>query len=205
MQTSPILQENWIEEDGKTQVYVGKGDGARMKATRSWAENGRKKKTSGVHIRTKTARCRVMAVTAAQSLIRQQTRVTLQERNIGSRTVIETQEYQHLLEQNREMLASTGSRHDLAIKHEIEIGSRYQDWDVTMQARNYVDEKYQIPRGLLFSVVSMKYAEDDVTIDLRFDLLEVPDAETITKYEYMLIDAAEKFGGETPGWEIEIK
>lgn len=119
--------------------------------------------------------------------------------------MIETQEYQNLLEQNREMLASLGSRHDLTIKREIEIGSQYQDWDVAMQARKYIDEKYQLPRGVLFHVVSMKYSEDDVTIDLRFDLLEIPNAETITKYEYMLIDAADKFGGDTPGWEIAIK
>ena len=119
--------------------------------------------------------------------------------------MIETQEYQHLLEQNREMLASLGSRHDLAIKREIEIGSRYQDRERAREARKYVDEKYGIPQSTLFRVVTLKYSEEDITIDLKFSIEEVPTAESITKYEYMLIDAAEKFGGDTPGWEIAIK
>ena len=119
--------------------------------------------------------------------------------------IMETEAYRTLLAQNKDLLAHLGSQHDLTVAREIEISSRYQDREKAREARKYVDQKYAIPQRILFSVVSMKYSEDDITIDLRFDLREKPSAEAITRYELMLIDAAEKFGGETPGWEIEIK
>lgn len=117
----------------------------------------------------------------------------------------DSEEFQALLAQNRAILARHAERHDLSGVREIDIGSRYGDRESARAARKYVKEKYQVPQGILFRVVSHKYADDDITIDLMFSLEEVPDAESITRCEFMLLDAAEKFGGETPGWEIALK
>jgi Regulator of ribonuclease activity B len=119
--------------------------------------------------------------------------------------VIESAEYQALLIQNREILARHAERHDMSGSLDIEIGSRYQDWDTAMSAREYLVKKYGKPKSVPFHVSSRKYGDEEATIDLVFDLNSVPDAELITKYEFMLQDAAEKFGGETPGWEIALK
>lgn len=119
--------------------------------------------------------------------------------------MIESAVYQALLIQNRDVLARHAERHDMSATLEIEMGSRYQDWDTAMSARDYLVKKYGKPKGVPFHVSSRKYADKEVTIDLVFDLNTVPDAELITKYEFMLQDAAEKFGGETPGWEIALK
>ena len=110
-----------------------------------------------------------------------------------------------LFEENRLVLSRLAARHDLSGIRGIEIGSRYRDWETAMMARSYIKKKYEIPRGMLFRVVSRKYSGEDTAIELAFDLEVVPDAELITKYELMLRDAAEKFGGETPGWEISPK
>jgi hypothetical protein len=117
----------------------------------------------------------------------------------------DSEEFQALLAQNRSILARHAERHDLSGLREIDIGSHYGDRDTAMAARKYVKERYRVPQGILFRVVSHKYAEGDVTIDLMFSLEEVPDAESITRYEFMLLDAAAKFGGDTPGWEIALK
>lgn len=118
------------------------------------------------------------------------------------KTMTERQSFEALLEENRAMLGRLGSRHDLARVLEIEIGSRYQNWDTAMAARKYVIEKYGKPEGVLFRVVSKKYSEDDTVVDLAFGLEAVPDANAMTQFEMMLRDAAEQFGGELPGWEI---
>jgi hypothetical protein len=126
-------------------------------------------------------------------------------RNAGSKTVIEGPKYEALLEENRLMLARLAERHDLGGVREIEIGSRYTEREAARYARKYVEEKYKIPQSILFRVVSRKYSEEEHYIDLAFDIDAVPDAETITRYEFMLHYAAEKFGGKTPGWEIAPK
>jgi len=122
----------------------------------------------------------------------------------GKRLVTEPEKYAALLEQNRNPLARHAARHDLSGPRDIEIESRYVDWDTARAARTYVVEKYGIQRKVLFRVVSLKYAADEIVINLAFGLEAVPEAELITRYELMLIDAAEKFGGETPGWEIAL-
>lgn len=66
----------------------------------------------------------------------------------------------------------------------------------------YILDTYPEAKGVLFRVQSFKYSEDDILIQLAFSIDAVPDAEMITTYEFMLQDAAEKFGGETPGWEM---
>lgn len=109
---------------------------------------------------------------------------------------------QELLDENKHILAKHASRHDLTMPQEIEISSRYLDRDTARAARKYVEEKYGIPQTIVFSVRSFKYSDDDITIELAFSLKAIPQAEEITKYELMLLDAAEKFGGEAPGWEI---
>jgi hypothetical protein len=119
--------------------------------------------------------------------------------------MIDSTDYEALLEQNREILARHAKHHDISDILEVDIGSRYRDRSAARAARQYVDEKYEIPKGVLFRVVSHRYSEDDINIELAFSLDIVPNAELITKYEFMLQDAAEKFGGETPGWEIAIK
>jgi hypothetical protein len=119
--------------------------------------------------------------------------------------VIETEEHLRLLEENRSILARHATRHDLSGIHEIDIGSRYRDEDTAMAARQYVVAKYGKPKGALFWVSTRKYADGDIVIELKFSLEEVPDADAITKYELMLREAADKFGGETPGWEIAVK
>ncbi|MDZ4311740.1 MAG: ribonuclease E inhibitor RraB [Cypionkella sp.] len=119
--------------------------------------------------------------------------------------MIEPMTYEDLLEQNRDILARHAARHDLNGVRDIEIASRYADWDTARAARSYVVQKYGEQQEVLFRVVSLKYAEDDIVINLAFGLEAVPEAELITRYELMLIDAAEKFGGELPGWEITPK
>jgi len=116
--------------------------------------------------------------------------------------MIEPTTYAALLEQNRDILARHTARHDLSGVRDIEIASRYLDWDTAMAARTYVVEKYRVQKEVLFRVVSRKYAADDIVINLIFGLETVPEAESITRYEIMLLDAADKFGGEVPGWEI---
>ena len=117
----------------------------------------------------------------------------------------DTPEYQALLQHNRDVLTHHAKRHDLTKVCEIEIESRYSDQDTAMAARTYVVEKYGKPQSILFRVSSHKYSETEITINLAFGLDIVPDADLITKYEFMLQDAADKFGGETPGWEIKLK
>lgn len=114
----------------------------------------------------------------------------------------DVQTYDALLAENRVTLDRLSSRHDLTRVLEIEIGSRYKDWDTAMAARKYVIDKYGKPSGILFRVVSRKYSEEEKLIDLSFGIDAVPDAELLTKYEMMLQDAADVFGGERPGWEI---
>lgn len=114
----------------------------------------------------------------------------------------EDHDFSALVEENRAVLNRLARRHDLDRICEIEISSRYEDRETARQARAYVDKKYEIPQGILFRVVSLKHSETDQTIDLAFSIEERPDAEAITRYELMLRDAAEKFGGGEPGWEI---
>ncbi len=113
--------------------------------------------------------------------------------------------YEELLEQNRDILVRHAARHDLNGVRDIEIASRYADWDTAMAARTYIVEKYGKQQEVLFRVVSRKCIEDDIVINLAFGLQAAPEAELITRYELMLIDAAEKFSGELPGWEIAPK
>jgi hypothetical protein len=117
--------------------------------------------------------------------------------------MIETPAFQQLLEENRQALVKHALRHDLTKPREIEITSRYKDWDTAQSARKHIKEKYEIPQSVSFYVRSFKYSDDDITIELAFSLKTIPQVEEITQYEFMLLDAAEKFGGETPGWEIE--
>ena len=119
--------------------------------------------------------------------------------------MIEAITYEELLEQNRDILARHAARHDLTGVRDIEIASRYADRDTARAARAYVVEKYGKQQDVLFRVASLKYADDDIVINLAFGLEAVPEAELITRYELMLLDAAEKFGGELPGWEIAPK
>ena len=95
-------------------------------------------------------------------------------------TLTDHPSYQFLLSQNKDLLAQLAERHDLTVVRDIEIASRYTDWDTAMEARKYVDEKYDIPRGILFRVNSLNYSDEDITIDLRFGLEEIPTAEAIT-------------------------
>lgn len=110
--------------------------------------------------------------------------------------------YKTLLDENRIVLKRLAARHDLSGKREVEIGSRYGDLDTAVEARKYIKDKYVVPKGVLFHVMSRKYSETEKTIDLTFSLEIVVEAEMITQYEFMLHDAAERFGGEVPGWEI---
>lgn len=119
--------------------------------------------------------------------------------------MIEPMTYEALLEQNRNILGRHAVRHDLSGVRDIEVASQYPNWDSAMAARTYVVEKYGKQQEVLFRVVSRKYAEDDIVINLTFGLEAVPGAELITRYELMLIDAAKKFDGEMPSWEIAPK
>jgi hypothetical protein len=110
-----------------------------------------------------------------------------------------------LLEENRLVLSRLAERHDLSRLRTIEIGSRYQDSETAMAAREHILQKYGRQDNVIFCVAETKYSADDEVIDLRFDFRAIPNAELITKYELMLRDAAEKFGGETPYWEIAVK
>jgi hypothetical protein len=110
--------------------------------------------------------------------------------------------YKTLLDENRIVLKRLAARHDLSGKREVDIGSRYGDLDTAVEARKYIKDKYVVPKGVLFHVMSRKYSETEKTIDLTFSLEIVVEAELITQYEFMLHDAAERFGGEVPGWEI---
>lgn len=152
--------------------------------------------------RMKIERWSSMGVRTDPNPTTSQTRLTHLERNIGKKTMTEDQSFEILLEENRAMLRRLASRHDLTRVLEIEIGSRYKDWDTAMAARKYVIEKYGKPDGVLFRVVSKKYSDGDKIVDLAFGLDAVPDANVLTQFEMMLRDAAEKFGGELPGWEI---
>ena len=109
-----------------------------------------------------------------------------------------------LLFENRQMLLRLAENHDLTGSHEIEISSKFSDREAAFAAREYVVGKYGITQGTLFRVVMMKYSTYQ-TIHLAFDFVTEPSAELITKHEMMLVDAAAKFGGETPGWEIQVK
>jgi hypothetical protein len=112
------------------------------------------------------------------------------------------QAYETLLQENHVALMRLGARHDLKRALEIEIGSRYKDWDTAMAARKFIVEKYGKPDGVLFRVVSRKYSEKDTVVDLAFSIQAIADAELLIRFEMMLRDAAEQFGGDAPGWEI---
>lgn len=124
---------------------------------------------------------------------------------IGVRLMIEPITYEELLEQNRAILARHAARHDMNGVRDIEIASRYADRDCARAARSYIVGKYGEQDTVIFRVSSVKYSADDVVINLTVDLRAAPKAELITQYEFMLIDAAERFGGELPCWEIAPK
>jgi Regulator of ribonuclease activity B len=118
--------------------------------------------------------------------------------------VIEKEVHNALLIENQQMLSRLAENHDLSGSHEIEISSRFPKKEGAFAAREYVEKKYGITQDILFRVLMRKYT-DIQTIDLSFDLIAEPSAEIITMYELMLRDAAEKYGGEMPGWEIRVK
>ena len=119
--------------------------------------------------------------------------------------MIDDAEAAKMLEENRLVLSRFAERHDLSGLQNIEIGSRYHDRETAMAARKYILQKYGKPDDVIFYVEEKQYSADDEVIDLRFDFRAIPNAELVTKYELMLHDAAEKFGGETPYWEIAVK
>ena len=119
--------------------------------------------------------------------------------------MIEAITYEELLEQNRDILARHAARHDLTGVRDIEIASRYADRDTARAARKYIVEKYGKEEDFTFKVASVKYTGEDEVIDLTYIIEATPDAELITRYEFRLHDAAEKFGGELPGWEMALK
>ena len=116
----------------------------------------------------------------------------------------ETVENQALLQQNRDILARHAKSHDLREAREIDISSRFRSKESARAAREYVERNYEVPSNVLFRVVSHKYTVDDIVIELAFSFHAVPEPELITNYEFILRDAAEKFEGETPGWEVEV-
>ena len=124
---------------------------------------------------------------------------------IGAVVMIEPMTYAELLEQNRDILARHAVRHDLSDVRDIEIASRYADRDTARAARTYVVEKYGEEEEFIFKVASVKYTGEDEVISLTYIIEAVPDANLITRYEFRLIDAAEKFGGELPSWEMALK
>ncbi len=114
----------------------------------------------------------------------------------------DTPEFRALFDQNQSILDRHGQRHDLSWTREIEITTRFKDRETARNARAYVLDAYPEAEGVLFRVQSFKYSEDDTTIQLAFSIEAIPDAEIITTYEFMLQDAAARFGGDTPGWEM---
>ena len=118
--------------------------------------------------------------------------------------VTDDEVYNRTLADNEVLIAKFAAKHNIDGVREIEVSSRYADRETAGVARTYLKKKYAIKNEILFHVVMRKF-ETYQTIDLTFDLLEKPTAELVTKYELMLLDAAEKHGGETPGWEIRVK
>lgn len=117
----------------------------------------------------------------------------------------EAEIYLELLEQNRTVLSRHIERHDMNDIREIIIRSQYKDWDTAMLARGYVVKKYGKQKEVRLEAASVKYAEDDVDICLKFTIWAVPEAELITRHEIMLKDAADEFGGDMPSWEISLE
>jgi hypothetical protein len=115
---------------------------------------------------------------------------------------IEMDGFSALLAENRTILNRLSERYDLTSTQEIDVRSQFCDWDSAMSARTYVKSKHELPSGVLFRVVSRKYRKNDEIVELVFTVEAVPDPETITRLEIMLVDAAHKFGGGLPTWEI---
>jgi hypothetical protein len=116
----------------------------------------------------------------------------------------ENSESDELRDENIRVLRRFQEEYGMSEACDIEILAPFDDKETAHKARNYVESKYDVPRDIVFRVLIRVY-ETETKIDLGFGLHEIPDADRITDFELMLVDAARAFGGGVPGWEILTK